>query len=179
MYVSSCTCGSSSCGERTNPDSPVWLLFCFCLLFFSTGLKISGVLAGCDVWKVVLRGMSADVGCCSSAAPLFSSPRDFRPWELETHTQPCLVSVCLTRHKQNQCNSSVCFSSFGGSWSCCQFLLQPLRDLSVWLTCFQLLLCPLLLLLWSCFWTKGAGTVGLSRIQIRLSLKSNSFWHTR
>lgn len=42
------------------------------VLFFSTGLK-NAVLAGGDVWKVVLKGMSEDVGCCSSAAPTLSS----------------------------------------------------------------------------------------------------------
>lgn len=70
----------------------VWCDCCFDFVpCFSTGLKNS-VLAGGDVWKVVVRGMSANVGCCSSAAPTLSSLR-VSLWA--GHTVYTLV-YCLT-----------------------------------------------------------------------------------
>ncbi len=60
--------------------------------------------------------MSADVGCCSPAAPCLSSPRALgRDFELDTES--CLVAACLTRHKQNQYFSLIMLIFAGGSWS--------------------------------------------------------------
>ncbi|XP_022061090.1 probable RNA-binding protein 18 isoform X2 [Acanthochromis polyacanthus] len=71
------------------------------------------VLAGGDVWKVVLRGMSADVGCCSSAGPTLSSLIPLG-CDYELDRQSCSVTVCLTRHKQDQYCNLTMFIFFGG-----------------------------------------------------------------
>lgn len=94
-----------------------WPLFCFLSLFFLSPQvsRIQCWLVG-DVWKVVLKRMSADAGCCSSAAPTFILPHALG-CECELEARPCLVSVCLTRHKQNQCYSLIMFNFVGRSWS--------------------------------------------------------------
>ncbi|XP_005735388.1 putative RNA-binding protein 18 isoform X3 [Pundamilia nyererei] len=75
------------------------------------------VLAVGDVWKVVLKGMSARVGCCSSAGPTFILDHplgcDYKPDVLAC----CLVTVCLTGNKQDQYCSLVMFIFVGENWS--------------------------------------------------------------
>lgn len=88
--------------------------FSFFFLFFSPQVS---VLAVGDVWKVVLKGMSARVGCCSSAGPTFILDHplgcDYKPDVLAC----CLVTVCLTGNKQDQYCSLVMFIFVGENWS--------------------------------------------------------------
>lgn len=57
-----------------------------------------------------------------SSCSLFILPRALG-CDYELDAQSCLVTVCLTGHKQNQYSCFIMLMFVGGSWNCCQCLL--------------------------------------------------------
>lgn len=106
-----------SCTKRRGSSRPscVWPLFRFCLLLFSSQVFQSSVL-GC--WRCLEGGFERNEcrrWLLLSSCSLFILPRALG-CDYELDTQSCLVTVCLTRRKQNQYFSLIMLMLVGGSW---------------------------------------------------------------